>query len=68
MTGTTALGRLAQIQDPSGSTRYSYDPLGRVNRKTQTQGSLVQSLGYTWLPGGLLAQIGTPGGNLVGYG
>lgn len=62
-----SIGKLAQIQDPSGSTRYSYDPLGRISTKTQTQGSLTQSVSYAYAPGGLLAQLTTPGGNLVGY-
>jgi YD repeat-containing protein len=40
----TPPGKLSGYTDLSGNTQYSYDTLGRLSAKTQTQGTLVQSV------------------------
>jgi RHS repeat-associated protein len=70
---TNAKGRLAQLKDGSGSTRYRYDPHGRVTEKTQSvKGSasneIVHTQSYRYNAAGQLDQITTPSGQTIGYG
>jgi RHS repeat-associated protein len=69
--GAFAKGRLTKVTDPSGSTRYLYDALGRVLRKTQTVGSGSTAktfvLGYEYAAGRMTSMT-YPSGRKVMYG
>ena len=67
-TWDTPPGKLSAFTDLTGSTQYSYDAAGHLANKTQTQGTLVQSIAYTWAPGPLVSQITLPSGNVLVYG
>ncbi|ESS73629.1 hypothetical protein MGMO_15c00500 [Methyloglobulus morosus KoM1] len=69
------IGRLTRIDDESGSTTYSYDPLGRVTAKTRTlsgnQPLWVQTVSYSYgtadTANGKLASVTYPSGNRINY-
>ncbi len=67
--GTNGIGRLTGLQDASGSTNWSYDPLGRVTSRTQVHAGSGATLttGYAWSPGGRLTEVTYPSGAKVGY-
>ena len=56
-------GRLSEVQDRSGTTRWQRDLLGRVTQKVQVlaNGS-AQTVGYTYNAKGLLDTLTYPGG------
>lgn len=61
-------GFLSEIQDPSGSTTYERDSLGRVTRKSQVLANgHTRSLAYQYGPGGLLAAITYPDARMLHY-
>ncbi|KPV41487.1 hypothetical protein AN478_02655 [Thiohalorhabdus denitrificans] len=66
------IGRLAEVEDPSGRTEYQYDAHGRGTRRTQTiatgNGS-TQALTtrYAYNRAGQLAELTYPSGMTVGY-
>lgn len=66
-TGTNGRGHLSAITDASGSTQYAYDTQGRLTSKTQTTGSVVQTLTHTYNSVGQLATTTTPSGQLITY-
>ena len=70
--GTNGIGRLGSFTDPSGTTRFSYDTLGRVTGKSQTFTSIggvagTRSVAYQYDSAGRLTQITYPSGNRIGY-
>jgi RHS repeat-associated protein len=67
-------GRLAQMTDESGSTRYCFDRLGRLVRKVQTvvggttpSGGTTLTLGATYDNAGRLAAVTYPSGAIATY-
>ena len=62
------IGRLAQVSDPSGTTAYAYDGLGRIASKVQSlRNGESQTLRYTYAAGGQIASISYPSGRIVSY-
>jgi len=64
------IGRLSQIIDPSGTTRYQYNPFGEVTQLTQltqTIGSQILTTIYRYNPFGQLSGIDYPSGMSVAY-
>ncbi|WP_370978288.1 hypothetical protein [Agaribacterium sp. ZY112] len=60
-------GKLAEVNDGSGYTRYRYDALGQVtNRDYQINGNPF-SISNTYSPAGLLESTRYPSGRLVRY-
>ena len=59
-------GRLSEVQDRSGTTRWQRDLRGRVTQKVQllANGS-TQTVGYTYNAQGLLDTLTYPGGGLL---
>ncbi|HEX6641193.1 MAG TPA: RHS repeat-associated core domain-containing protein, partial [Thermoanaerobaculia bacterium] len=66
--GFYGLGRIAQMEDPSGTTSYAYDRRGLLRQETHTilGASYLQSYGYD--ANGNRTSIGYPSGRLVTYG
>jgi RHS repeat-associated protein len=60
-------GRLVQITDGSGSTKYCYDRFGNVTRKIQTTNGKVFTLLYSYNVAGQLATLTYPDGAVVDY-
>ncbi len=64
---TYAIGRLARMQDGSGSTDYCYDRFGDLVRKVQTTNGKVFVLRYAYTKAGQLSQLTYPDGAAVDY-
>lgn len=62
------VGRLTRFQDDSGSTTYCYDRRGNVVKKVQVNGTLSQTVSYTWSASNKLMSITYPGGAVAIYG
>lgn len=61
-------GRLSEMKDASGSTRYCYDRFGRVTRKQQTINGTAFTLRYGYTAAGQLGVMTYPDGSVVDYG
>lgn len=66
--GINGKGHLTQLTDGSGSTTYTYTPLGRVASKTQVIGGITKTVGYGYNAAGQLTQVTTPSGQTLVYG
>jgi RHS repeat-associated protein len=66
--GDYGIGRLSQMTDVSGTTRYSYDIHGRVATDVRTIGGQSFTTGYQYDSGGRLVSITYPSGRVVTYG
>ncbi|WP_241236736.1 RHS repeat-associated core domain-containing protein [Xanthomonas arboricola] len=64
---TFTVGRLAKLQDGSGTTQYCYNRFGEVVRKVQTVNGKVLVLRYDYTPGGRLRSMVYPDGTTVDY-
>ncbi|WP_369944440.1 RHS repeat-associated core domain-containing protein [Xanthomonas medicagonis] len=64
---TYAVGRLARMQDGSGSTDYCYDRFGDLVRKVQTTNGKVFVLRYAYTKAGQLSRLTYPDGAVVDY-
>jgi RHS repeat-associated protein len=64
---TYAVGRLARMQDASGSTDYCYDRFGDLVRKVQTTNGKVFVLRYAYTKAGQLSRLTYPDGAAVDY-
>jgi RHS repeat-associated protein len=64
--GTNGKGRLTGASDANHSMTWTYDSLGRVASKKQTQGSVNQTVGYVYTNGDLTT-LTTPSGQTVVY-
>jgi RHS repeat-associated protein len=64
---TFLIGRLARMQDASGSTEYCYNRFGDLVRKVQTTNGKVLVLRYAYTSGGRLQQMTYPDGAIVDY-
>jgi RHS repeat-associated protein len=63
VTGETyGLGRLGQISDESGSTRYCYDRFGNLTRQVQTIGTATETTRYEYTLAGRLYRVTYPSG------
>ena len=65
--GTNQKGRLTQLTDASGSTRWSYDAQDRVLSRQQSMG-VTKTLSYAYDSFGRLQTLTLPSGNTVSYG
>jgi RHS repeat-associated protein len=61
-----AKGRLTKLVDPSGTTKWTYTPHGRVASREQVAGSVTLTQSHAWTDG-RLAGITTPSGQAIGY-
>lgn len=66
-TCTNGKGRLCSLTDKTGTTTYTYDQKGRVTAKSQTNGSLTQTVGYGYNSAGQLTTMTYPSGRVVTY-
>ncbi|WP_230429126.1 RHS repeat-associated core domain-containing protein [Xanthomonas melonis] len=64
---TFTVGRLAKLQDGSGTTQYCYNRFGEVVRKVQTVNGKVLVVRYDYTPGGRLRSMVYPDGTTVDY-
>jgi RHS repeat-associated protein len=62
------IGRLTRIVENAVTTTYCYDPRGNVVQKKQTQGSVADTLGYTYTLGDRVLTETRPSGAVVRYG
>ena len=64
--GTNGKGRLTGASDATHSMSWTYDPLGRVNGKSQSVAGVTKSVGYAYVNGDLTTLV-TPSGQTVTY-
>jgi RHS repeat-associated protein len=65
--GTNGIGRLTSASDANHSMSWAYDGLGRVTSKSQTVGSVMETVGYAYTNGNLTSMT-TPSGQSVAFG
>ncbi len=58
-------GRLTNMTDPSGTTAYRYDAMGRIVQEDKTVLGVSYSTGYGYDEAGNLATVTYPGGRVV---
>jgi RHS repeat-associated protein len=66
--GSYPIGRLTSIVETAVTTVYCYDARGNVVKKTQTQGTNVDTVSYTYTLADRLASTRTPDGTAIQYG
>ena len=59
-------GRLTQLVDTAGTTKWTYEAHGRVLTKVQTVG-FAKTVSYAYNTAGQLATLTTPSGQQIGY-
>ncbi|WP_238151315.1 RHS repeat-associated core domain-containing protein [Xanthomonas campestris] len=64
---TFTVGRLAKLQDGSGTTQYCYNRFGEVVRKVQTVNGKTLAVRYDYTTGGRLRSMVYPDGTAVDY-
>jgi YD repeat-containing protein len=65
--GTYGKGRLSGLGDPSGSTAYIYDALGRLLREQLNMDGLTSAIDYAYDDSGKMTGITYPSGREVSY-
>ena len=65
--GSYPIGRLTSIVETAVTTVYCYDARGNVVKKTQTQGTNVDAVSYTYTLADRLASTRTPDGTAIQY-
>jgi len=65
--GTNGKGRLTGMTDPSGSTSYQYDALGRLVRETKTVDEQSFTIEYAYSDNGEIVGITYPSGRTITY-
>jgi len=65
--GTLGIGRLSEMNDPSGSTSYTYDRRGLLLVEDQTVDSVQYVRWYQYDEDGNRSQVGYPSGHTVDY-
>ena len=65
--GSYPIGRLTSIVETAVTTVYCYDARGNVVKKTQTQGTNVDVVSYTYTLADRLASTRTPDGTAIQY-
>jgi len=69
LSGSYAVGRLAQIVDGSGTTQFQYDPRGNLLARQQSIGTTAAAqILYAYDPANRITQITYPSGRIVQYG
>lgn len=68
LNGNYGVGRLTQLSDPSGTTAWTYDQLGRVTQKIQAVGDRMLTTGYAYDSFGRLVSQTYPSGRQIAYG
>jgi YD repeat-containing protein len=66
--GLNGIGRLTGITDPTGSTFYAYDALGRVTNETRILGGHSYATAYNYDSAGRLTALTLPSGRTISYG
>ena len=66
--GTSGMGRLTSMTDPSGTTSWTYDQHGRVIQKAQLVAGKTLTTGYSYDAAGRLAGMVYPSGKTLAYG
>lgn len=64
--GDSAIGRVSEITDNSGSIAYQYDYLGRITAQINTRSGFESTVRYTY-QGDKLSTITYPSGRIVQY-
>ncbi len=67
VSGQYNIGRLRKIGDPSGTTFFSNDALGRVTNEARTIQSQTYNVGFTYNTAGHVTKITYPSGRTVSY-
>jgi RHS repeat-associated protein len=67
-TGTSAIGRLNKITDPSGETTWTYNNFGQVTGKSHKIGTVTLTNAYGYDASGRLTTMTLPSGKVVTYG
>jgi RHS repeat-associated protein len=65
--GNYGIGRITEIDDASGSIKYTYNVLGQVSQEKKTTSGVVYTIGYTYDLDGKVTQITYPSGRIVNY-
>ncbi|RJG05285.1 RHS repeat protein [Noviherbaspirillum cavernae] len=65
--GANGIGRLTQIAEAAGTTRYAYDQKGRVTLETRTIGGMAYATAYSYDSAGRLSGITYPSGRMLAY-
>ena len=60
-------GKLCNLTDASGSTRYGYDAFGNLATQVHTELNIAYTTAYTYDAGDRLLSITHPGGRVVNY-
>jgi RHS repeat-associated protein len=63
-----SIGRLSSMTDPSGTTWYDYDVMGKITMETKQINGLNYRTQYTYDLNGNLETITYPGGRITTYG
>ena len=64
---TYGIGKLCNLTDASGSTRYGYDAFGNLTMQVHTELNIAYTTAYTYDAGDRLLSITYPGGRVVNY-
>lgn len=67
ITVTNAIGRRTAMCDGSGTTSWSYDPMGRELTEQRTIGSVTKSIYHTYNLDGSTATLTYPSGRVITY-
>lgn len=65
--GANGKGHLTPLVDSVGTTAWTYTQQGRVATKSQTVGTVTQTLSMIYNPAGQLTAVTTPSGQVLGY-
>lgn len=64
---TNGIGRLTSISDPSGSTRFHYDKMGRITRTDKVVDGTTYTTQIAYDSLGRITSIGYPDGTFINY-
>jgi len=67
-TGAFGLGRLARMDDPTGSTTYAWTRLGQLAREDKSVAGAIWSSSFQYDRAGNRTEVGYPSGRQVSYG
>jgi YD repeat-containing protein len=65
--GNNGKGRVTEIDDASGSVKWSYDKLGRIVQETKTTAGIAYTIGYAYDSAGNISQITYPSGRTLSF-
>jgi RHS repeat-associated protein len=66
-TGADAIGHLAKVVDPAGTTSFTYNQFGQVLTRTQVTGAVTLPVTYTYDAFGRLSTLKYPSGKVITY-